>query len=153
MAPLGFVTIKPNIWQISRHSWHLNLTSWNLPPKAYLNFVYFSTFDQNYFCIQFCNFLQRCNNSCTSQGDKKQSLWEGWQCASNNTMAAKTMILFLLPFNQPPIEREYSPTINSKMIYKIQEWQESPFVNLEFCISYKHHECLVWEWKSSKIWS
>ena len=55
----------------------------------------------SYFCFAFCNFVQRCNNSCTHQGDNKQSLWEGWQCASNNTMAAKRMILLLLPFNHP----------------------------------------------------
>ena len=65
------------------------------PPKK-LFFLYFSTFEQNYFCILFCNFLQRCNNRCTSQGDKKQSLWEGWQCASKNTMAAKRMICTFL---------------------------------------------------------
>ena len=49
--------------------------------------------------------------------------------ASNNTMGAK------------------------KWYSRYQGWQKSQFVKLEFCISLKHHECLIREWKSSKIWS
>ena len=32
-----------------------------------------------FFCLPFCNILPRCNNSCTLQGENKQSLWEGCQ--------------------------------------------------------------------------
>ena len=123
--------------------------------------MYFSTLELLLLYSKLYNFVQRCNNSCTLQGDNKQRLWEGWQCASKNTnrkddtdvipfsqhplsnlnivyhpctvnvwlwedwhcaskntIGAERMILMLLP-SANPRWKGVTPTINSKMIYKI----------------------------------
>jgi len=61
------------------------------------------------------------------------------------------MILFILSFSRPDWRR-----VNPHYQFKdgVQDIKDDKKVfKLEFWTSHTHHECVIWEWKSSKIWS
>ena len=68
--------------------------------------------------ISFWNILPRCNNSCTLQGENKQSLWEGCQWLPIRQWGPKEWYWCYFP-SAVLIERGLTHTINSKVIFKI----------------------------------
>ena len=72
---LVLVSYKGWVWSLSsQKNWKKNLKM--KIPSLQLLYIW---------AHLFCDILPRCNNSCTHQGENKQSLW----VATNNTMGAK----------------------------------------------------------------
>ena len=79
-----------------------------------------------FFCLPFCNILPRCNNSCTLQGENKQSLWEGCQWLPITPWGPKEWCWCYFPSAALIEKGLLTHTINSKLISKISRVTRKP---------------------------